>query len=163
MPGRTVSPRSAALATLVAALLGAVVGGGVSYVGNRYLQESESDAARTGAARVYQAQFGREHRRLSLELKLGRVVAPAPGSALGVGLAEQELIASDLSHGQWLRLSVIQGELLRLRGLDLQAHVIRARVRRTVFVEPPLTRKRQAYKLRKAAGEAVRILAPLSQ
>lgn len=96
-----------AIIAAVAALGGAISGGVATYLGNKDLQESESQSVAVGNARVLQARIVQADARLKFMLQLNLYLAPDPGvGPLTPSIQDEESIAADLSPEQWSTVAV---------------------------------------------------------
>jgi hypothetical protein len=94
-----------AVIAAVSAVVGAAVGGVISYLGNRTLQSNQSAATARGIARVLQAEFGDDEQRLSLSLQQHQIILPNSTSTIELSVDNEELLASNLSPKSWQEVS----------------------------------------------------------
>ena len=90
-----------AVIAAVSAVVGAAVGGVASYLGNRALQNSQSEATAKGIARVLEAEFVDDEQRLTLSLQQRRILMPNSTSTIALSVDNEELLASNLSARSW--------------------------------------------------------------
>ena len=94
-----------AVIAAVSAVVGAAVGGVASYLGNRALQNSQSEATAKGIARVLEAEFVDDEQRLTLSLQQRRILMPNSTSTIALSVDNEELLASNLSARSWADIS----------------------------------------------------------
>ncbi len=91
-----------ALIAASAAVLGALAGGGATYLGNKSLQENQSRSVAVGDARVLQARLNQADARFAFMLKHGLLLAPDSSvEPLVPSTQDEEAIATNLSFGDW--------------------------------------------------------------
>jgi hypothetical protein len=93
----------------LAAILGAAVGGYVTYEGDRALQKERSLTAARGAARVLQSEFLSAEVRFQVELAQKRLLAPDRLTSISVSSEDQQLIATNVSGNAWAEVAAAKG------------------------------------------------------
>jgi hypothetical protein len=89
-----------------AAILGAVVGAGATYFGNRLLQESESEATARGIARVLEAQLQAAEGRFELALEENLVILPDTATTVSLTVEDEQVLASNLDSESWRKVAL---------------------------------------------------------
>jgi hypothetical protein len=147
-----------------AAIAGAVIGGFATYFGNRTLQDEQSRATAKGIARVLESQLTDSEPRLQLALKERRVIVPEAISPVGLGLKDEELLASNLSSDGWTKVAeTISGLSLEREAMEPSAGykaALEARAGLHVALEGPLLGLDRS--LLRELQESVGALRPLS-
>jgi hypothetical protein len=142
------SGHKTALIAVVGTLLGALVGGGVTYWGNLALQKDERDDAARGVARVLQLQLAVAQGLLGLyqDGHLRRIPADV---GVHIGTDAQRLLAAALDRQQWTQVSIGLGEVERIQASRSSVGCLNETIRRLGSVRDSIFR-------------AVRALSPLS-
>jgi hypothetical protein len=102
-----------------AAILGALAGGWVTYLGNRSLDQERSQATARGTARVLQADLMSIDVRLSAMVQARRMFAPDPGLPISLSLDDRKLIATNLTAGEWASVATALAVIRREGAVDV--------------------------------------------
>lgn len=89
-----------------------------AYLGARAVEDSKTDAAARGVARVLQARFSSADIRLQFMLENDRLVARDETFIIDLPIDDEELIASNLSADQWERVVTGLAELRLFRSAN---------------------------------------------
>lgn len=95
----------AAVIAAAAAIIGAAIGGFIPYLGVQHVENSKSEEAARGVARVLSSRFQSADVRLEFMLTKNRWVAPDETFEIAIPFEDEKLLASRLSGNQWSKVA----------------------------------------------------------
>lgn len=154
-----------AVITAMAAILGAGVGAGATYYGNRSLQEEQSEAAARGVARVLSSQLAAAQGRFEAALIGNYLVLPETATSVSLSTRDQQLLAANLDSDAWDKVSLaflhLQIERRETEPSPLNMPALEAQSGRRVPLSPRMRELDEA--VRNSLRDAIEALRPLAE